>query len=254
MKWKIFAIIFIVWLYNPLFSQEFKHGNLNFWFLNINRIQLAEKWSFTNEIHERTGNYFSKQGQFLLRPSIDFHFNKNTEVSIGYSFIHVWPYSPYSLIVQKTENNLWEQLLLKIDIGKWKIQNRFRQENRWYDHFTNLDGIPIKAGVDYGNRFRYRFIVMKDLKEMKSKKTIFMNVWNELWIYQDKHFRPIDFARNWLYLGIGLRFTNRTNIQLGYLNQIDKVSSLSFIQSDIIQITFQHNFSNIKTKEVSSRN
>ncbi len=89
---------------------------------------------------------------------------------------------------------------------------------------------------------------MKDLKEMKSKKTFFMNVWNELWIYQDKHLRPIDFARNWLYLGMGLRFTDRTNIQLGYLNQIDKVSSLSFIQSDIIQFTFQHNFRLLKLK------
>lgn len=254
MKWNSFVIIFLIGINNPLFSQEFKHGNLNFWFLNINRIQLSDKWSVTNEIHERTGNLFSQQGQFLLRPSLDFHLNKNVEISLGYSYIHVWPYSPYSLTIQKTENNLWEQLLLKMEAGKWKIQNRMRQENRWYDHFVNSNGDFIKTGIDYGNRFRYRFIAMRDLKELKSKKILFLNVWNELWFIQDKHFRPVDFSRNWLYLGMGIRFTDRTNIQMGYLNQMDKVSSLSFIQSDIIQITFQHNFSLIRAKEVSSRN
>jgi hypothetical protein len=251
MKGQIIVFIFLLGFLNPLCSQEFHHGNLNFWFLNINRIQISEKWSFTNEIHERTGNKFSQQGQFLLRPSIDFHLNKSIEISLGYSFIHVWPYAPYSLPIEKTENNLWEQLLFKMEAGKWKIQNRIRQENRWYDHLSNINGEFVKTGIDYGNRFRYRFIAMRDLMKLESKGAIFINIWNELWIFQDKHLLPIDFARNWLYFGLGLRFNDHTNIQMGYLNQIDKVSSASFIQSDIIQLTFQHNFRVLKPKEVS---
>jgi len=248
MKLKICVFILMYLFVSPSYSQEFQHGNLNFWFLNLNRFQLFEKWSFTNEIHERTGNKFSHQGQFLLRPSFDFQLNKNTEVSLGYSYIHIWPYSPYILTVQKIENNLWEQLLFKMEFGKCKIQNRFRQENRWYDHFTNLNGGLVKSGVDYGNRFRFRFTALRDLIELESKHTIFFNIWNEIWIFQDKHLRPIDFARNWLYLGIGYRFNDQLNVQIGYINQLDKVNSVSFIQSDIVQLTLQRNFSLVKLK------
>lgn len=242
MKWKTVFFIFFLGIQLVSYSQNFIHGNQNIWFLNINRIQFNEKWSFTNEIHERTGNWFREQGQFLLRPSLDYHMNKNLEFSLGYSFIHVWPYAPYLFPLEKSENNIWQQFLFKMDAGKWKVQNRLRQENRWLDHFILENGEYLKSGFDYANRFRYRFIATRDFPMKQNEKKYFINFWDEIWLNQDKHLRPIDFTRNWFYLGIGFRFSDKMNIQLGYLNQIDKINSTSFIQSDVIQITLQKNW------------
>lgn len=224
-------------------AQEIVRGNCNIWLLNINRIQFSEKCSFTNEIHERTSNLLSEQAQFLVRPSLDFHWNKNTETSSGYSYIHVWPYLPYTLPIQKTENNIWEQVLLKQEIGKVKIQYRFRQEHRWFDHIEFLNGEYRKNGIDFSNRFRMRFILTYDIYHFKNKnKCLFLNLWDELWFNQDTHLRPDDFARNWMYAGLGIKFNSKTNLQMAYLNQLDKINSIKFIQSNIIQLTFQRNF------------
>jgi hypothetical protein len=230
-------------------AQQITVGNTNTWFLMINRLELSNKWTFTNEIHERTGNLLKTQGQFLLRPSFDFHLNKNIETSIGYSYIHVWPYSPYSLAIQKSENNLWEQVLIKYEIGKIRFQNRFRQENRWFDQIELNNGEYKKNGIDYANRFRFRFIMTFDVyKFEKPGRTLFINLWDEIWFNQDNHLRPTDFTRNWLYLGAGIKFDSKTNLQLAYLNALDKTGTSTFIQSSIIQLTFQRNFSLMKTE------
>lgn len=222
-------------------------GNFSSWFLLLNRFQLTKKWSITNELHERTGSFLSDQGQFLWRPSVDYSLNKNVEFSVGYSLIHVNPYAPYNQPLAYTEHNIWEQAILRWDVGKVHFTNRFRLENRWVPHVgKNAEGISYIDREDRRERFRYRFIVSTDIVKFKKENALFFMGWDELWFNMNNKLVPETFARNWLYLGLGYRFNPTTNIQLGYLNQVDRISDTKFIATPIMQLTFVKNFSFIK--------
>ena len=225
-------------------SPILKEGNLNSWFLLMNRISFCKKLSFTNEFHERTGKFLDDQAQLLIRPSLDYHLNENVEFSIGYTFIRSWPYDPYSLPIPKNENNIWEQVLIKHSIGSVKFIHRFREENRWVEHLLNTNGEYSKDGIDFSNRFRYRIGMTFDLIKLKSgaDKSIFLNCFDEFWFNQSRNLLPMDFSRNWLYLGIGFKQNKETNFQIGFMQQYDKVGIISYISSPIIQFSITKNF------------
>lgn len=230
-------------------SPEIVKGNLSSWFLLLNRFQLTKKWSITNELHERTGSFLSDQGQFLWRPSVDYSLNKNVEFSVGYSLIHVDPYAPFNQKMTITEHNVWEQVFLKWDIGKVHFANRFRLENRWSPHVAQkLDGRYYYDTYDHLNRFRYRFIVSTDIVKFKNEQALFFMGWDEYWFGMSKGLMPQSFTRNWAYVGLGYRFNPTMNVQLGYMNQIDRVNDSKFVSTPIMQLTFVKNFNLFKSK------
>lgn len=236
----LFTNILSVYILN---AQEVIHGKTNSWFSLLNRVELNDKWSFSNELHERTGEILQDQGQFLIRPSIDYHLNNQVEFSLGYTYIHVNPYEPYNLPMPRNENNIWEQTLLKNKIGNVKIIHRFRQEHRWINHIEKTADHTFINGNDFANRFRYRFTTIFDVYSFpKSSQKIFVSVWDEVWIAQSNNLAPKDFNRNWLYIGLGLTINPTTNIQFGFMHQYDKVGANQFISSPILQTTFVKNF------------
>lgn len=242
------AILFLlIWLScitpNTIKAQEVVKGQTNSWFSLLNRFELNDKWSISNELHERTGAFLHNQGQFLIRPSVDYHLNKQVEFSLGYTYIHVNPYDPYSLPIGRNENNMWEQVLLKNSIGKVKFFYRFRQEHRWINHIEVINDNYALKGNDFSNRLRYRFITTFDIyKFQKPEHKIYAVVWDEIWISQSDNLAPKDFNRNWLYLGVEYTFNPTTNIQAGFLQQYDKVGGNNFISSPIAQLTLVKNF------------
>jgi hypothetical protein len=228
-------------------SQTVTDGYTNSWFTLLNRSQLNKKWSVSNEFHERTGKFLETQGQFLFRPSIDYHLNNQVEFTLGYTFIHLSPYKPYATPIPKNENNLWEQITLKNSIGKVRFLHRFRQENRWINHIGSYNGEFKVNGNDYSNRFRYRFVLNADLFKLKeSKQSVFIAAWDEIWFLQNNHLTPTDFNRNWVYLGVGYAFNPTSNIQVGYMHQYDKIGTNSFISTPILQMTLVKNFNFFK--------
>jgi hypothetical protein len=224
-------------------AQEVSHGQVNTWFLLINKVKLNNHFTITNELHERTGAFLHQQGQLLIRPSVDYQLNNNVEFSLGYTFLRVWPYEPYTLSVVKDEHNIWEQVLLKFDAGKMKFQNRFRQENRYVDHLMTQNGETKIEGRDYANRFRYRFTLSRPFLSLtRNDQYLFTTIFDELWINQDSKLRPSSFSRNWFYLGIGYQMDKSANVQLGYMSQYDAVGNNTYVSSPITQLTFFKSF------------
>ncbi len=228
-------------------AQTVTKGDVNSWFLLLNRFYLSEKFTLTNEIHERTGSFLSNQGTFILRPSIDYTLNDNVELSAGYSFVRSWPYAPYALPIARNEHNVWEQAMLKSHIGKVTIQHRFRFEHRWVDDIKSVNSITgpeyYLDGSTFANRFRYRFILSFDiLKINNGRNSIFFNGFDELWINQSDNLMPNSFARNWIYTGLGYKFNKDFNIQLAHMHQYDAAGANNFISSSIIQLSVFKNF------------
>lgn len=249
MKKAIIALVFLsaITPFSKLQAQDpdVTQGNLNSWFLLMNRFYLSDKFAISNELHERTGNFFQDQAIFIFRPSVDYRLNHNTELSVGYSYVRSWPYEPYTLPVPINEHNIWEQVLFHFNTGKKvTLQNRIRFEHRFID---NVEKIPltddyIRNGTNFSNRFRFRFVASFDLLHLQNDKTIFFNSFNEIWINQSDNLMPSSFARNWIYTGLGYRLSKDFNMQLGHMHQYDKVAPNTYISSSIIQLSVFKNF------------
>lgn len=242
------AIIFLTTIFSFQISnaqnETILRDDTNTWFTMLNRLNLNSKWSFSNELHERTGAFLNEHATFLWRPSLDYHLNKGVELNIGYSYINNAPNSPHeNPKTNVLENNIWEQILLKHEIGTVNFQHRFRQEHRWYDAvIQNTDGSFSKYGTNYANRFRYRLTLNTPIKKFPNDKELFFQGFDEVWIPQTNRLAPKSFSRNWLYLGLGYKFNVKTNLQVGYMNQWDILSNNTFVSTPIIQTTFVRNF------------
>jgi hypothetical protein len=215
----------------------------NTWFTMLNEIKFAKKWSVSLETHERLGGIFKDQGQFLFRPSVDFHMKPEVIFSLGYTYINVQPYAPYANPVTRLEHNMWEQVLVKYNVGKFSFQNRLREENRWVDKvvFDATDSSYRVDGTTYANRLRFRWVVKREIAHFKNDRSFFFQGFDEIWINQNKNLMPSSFTRNWLFMGLGFAFSKDMNIQLGYMDQVDALGSNSFIRAPIIQTTFVWN-------------
>ena len=210
----------------------------NTWFTMLNRLNINEKWSVSNELHERTGALLSEQATFLWRPSVEYHLNADVELVAGYSLLLNEPNLPYVTTINTKEHNVWEQILLKNHISKINIQHRIRQEHRWNDAIEN----NTISGTTFSNRFRYRLTANTPIVHLKNNHEIFAQVFDEIWVAQTNNLMPSAFKRNWFYAGVGYKFNAKANIQLGYMNQWDAAAANSFINTHIIQTTFVKNF------------
>lgn len=227
-----------VFLVFSLQAKSVNYGNTNTWGLLVNSFRFNSKWGLTNELHYRTGDFLNDKAKFIYRPSVVYHANKNIELSVGYSYLRHWSYEPYTRLMPSNEHNVWTQVLQKWRVGKVKFQNRFRQENRFIDTVNIVNGEPEIGGVKYANRFRYRLTATFDIVELKSAdRSIFLNIFDEIWINQGDNFMPTDFARNWFYVGLGYKFSNDFNMQLATMNQYDARGNNNFISSTILQLT-----------------
>lgn len=205
------------------------------WFTMLNRYQFNEKWSVSMETHERFQGFFKDQGNFLWRPSVDYKLRKEIIASVGYTYITTKFADSDITNNYITENNLWEQILVKQKFEKSSFQHRFRQEHRWVEQ-------ALTGGYSFQNRFRYRATYMRGLHTFKNDDGLFVHVFDELWMNQGTGILPRNFGRNWLYMGLGYAFTDNMNIQTGYMHQFDRLSDELFVYTPIWQSTFVWNF------------
>lgn len=219
-------------------------ADLNTWLLLLNKAHISKKTAINNELHERV-NGFSKQTTFIIRPSIEYTFNKHLEASLGVSLIWLNPYKPFNLPVSRNELNLWEQVSIRHDLGKVHVQHRIREEQRflqkiWYDATTTG---YYKNGREYENRFRYRLLLTVDLKKSKNGRYgWFAAMSDEIWLTQQDNLLIKDFSRNRVYAGLGCRLQKQWALQLGYAHQHDMPATGNTIVSPIAFLTVSKNF------------
>lgn len=210
------------------------HGKADVWSSLIINYQINKKWSVGNEVHFRLDNWFAQPEQFLIRPSVSYQVKPKLKASLGYTYVHAFPYGDFALPADRPEHNVWEQISLSQKIGKVALTHRYRLEQRFQSLLDPTKGKYTFQEINFAHRFRYRLTVKIPLY-----KTLFFSAFDELWIGASNNFKKITFDRNWFYAGLGWQATGYMNVQLGYLHQYVQNNPDRFERHHTLQLTLK---------------
>ena len=228
----------------PTRAQTEVYGDNDVWFLLLNKVQLSEKWSFLNETHLRRHQWLEQKEQFLLRPAFNYAFNSAVTASLGYTYVRTYAYGEYPLAVSVPENNIWEQITLSHNITEQvSIAHRYRIEHRWIGDIQQNGSLPPEIdGTRFAQRFRYRLTANFPIVKTAEGTRLYGHIFDELWFNLRDELHVASYDRNWLYLGVGYRFSPDLRMEVAFMDQwINKLNN-RYEHNPTVQFTIGYDF------------
>jgi hypothetical protein len=172
------------------------------------------------------------EGQVRSQQTIhDFYYHEY-KGGVGYNFKnngsillaagHYTTYQPEGEFTNPnvTEFRLWEQFVLNNNIGRVKIEHRYRIEQRF-----------ISSG--YRNRFRYRINALLPFGHTKIENhTLYASVFNEIFVSNETPF----FEQNRAFAGLGYQFDEHVTVLGGFINRFDNTVNGTQISKNFLQM------------------
>lgn len=219
------------------------------WLGYFNQTRISNRWGFWLDIHLRTTEHFAtKFSKAIIRPGISFYVSDHVKLTAGYAFINHFPERGHENISQP-EHRPWQQIQWHQKSGKFKFMQWVRFEQRFRRKIKNDD--ELAEGYNFNYRLRYNFMLMYPLgKEAFAPKTLFIALNDEIHINAGKQIVYNYFDQNRFFAGLGLQLTSHSNIQLGYMNIFQQLSSGNNYQMlHCIRLFFFQNLDLRKKKE-----
>lgn len=228
MKQTIILIFLILMTSNFGMTQVQKSDQFNSWYTYSGNHKLNSKISIHTLYSWRRSDFIKNWQQSLLRIGFNYKLHRNLTITPGYDWAVTFPYGEQPILKKVNEHRIYEQFLLKNTIGRLNLSHRYRIEQRFIENNTTYL---------FKIRFRYRLTAVLPLnnKEM-TKNTVFLKVFDELFINYRKGIGSHYFDQNWAYIGIGFQFTENAKVSVGYMNQF-------LPKSDLLRIENNHTLS-----------
>ena len=196
-----------------------------FWNATIKK----SSWGFQGDVQFRNWDVMGDLEQLLIRGGVTYKpKNANAKFTLGYASITSGTFGKDNSTTH--ENRIYQEALLPHRVGqRFYLTHRFRYEQRF---------VETAAGEDFRTRYRYNlFINIPINKKEIVKNTVYLALYNELFIRGewDSHNNPFD--RNRLYGAIGFKPLDKLKVQLGVMRQ--KSTSVAKNQ---LQISLHHTF------------
>ncbi|MDD7884768.1 DUF2490 domain-containing protein [Flavivirga sp. 57AJ16] len=210
MKEKISVAALMLILMLPLLmqSQDSHFGN---WLIYIGNKKLNQKWNIHNEVQYRNYDAIGDLEQLLLRTGLGYTFNENkNNVLLGYGYILSENYiGNTDDKVSVNEHRIFQQFTSKQNVGRVKLNHRYRFEQRFVED-------------DFKLRFRYFLgINIPFCNEENQNSPYYFSAYNEIFL----NTRTSIFDRNRLYAGVGYNINKSIRLEAGYMNQFFETSS-----------------------------
>jgi hypothetical protein len=200
---RISCLFLLAICFDNLSAQTFHPGSWNI--MNI-KYNPSEKWSLFGEAQLRSLHFYDDFHYYEYKGGINYKAGKNIALTIGAGSYQT--FAEGGNFVEPKNNDefrLWPQITLFQTIGKIKIEQRYRAEQR----FTSNG---------YRNRFRYRIGASYSFgKENSGYKPYQISASNEIF-FTDKE--PY-FERNRALVAFNWKTSRSSSIQVGYLKQFD---------------------------------
>ena len=188
---------------------------------------------------QNTTNYPAKDLQLYIQPSLIYALSPSWNFSISYTYQRNNPITTdYT-----NEHRLWQQVIYSLPIGKGRLTNRFRFEERF---------IQAKNTAPHTLATRARYQIGFNLPLQGKTLDIhefYLNTYNEFY-FSLTGTKNATFSENWSYLGIGYNLGKMGKLELGYLSQVfvrNLNKDLRFLE--LTQLMWVTNFNFAKKKK-----
>jgi Protein of unknown function (DUF2490) len=181
-------------------------GDLGSWNVLNLKYEHNEKWSLFGESQLRSLKFYDHFHYYEFKGGVNYKVQKNMSVTLAAGSYQTYREGgDFVLPKNNDEFRLWPQIALSQNIGKFKIEQRYRAEFR----FTSNG---------YRNRYRYRVGLSYPFgKERDGYKPFQVSLSNELFFTNREPY----FERNRILTAFQYKVSKSSSIQLGYLHQFD---------------------------------
>jgi hypothetical protein len=236
---KALRLLLLIALLAPckLFAQE---NQFSGWAALFHTQRFSPKWGMSFDAQFRSANHYDYLRNVLLRPSINYYFDKNKIGAVGYAYVSTNGRTITGEETFRPESRIWEQFIINHKVGKSvALQHRFRLEQRFVGNSASNRGDHY-----FSQRLRYfARAVIPFSGDSVFTKGPFMGLQNEVFVNvqnKDKVNRHF-FDQNRAYVAFGYRFSKKFDTEVGYLNQYQKQAN-TYTVNHIIQTAFYTRF------------
>ncbi|GAB3423252.1 DUF2490 domain-containing protein [Niabella aquatica] len=188
------------------------------WLFFLNSTKLNNKWGIHLDLQVRSHDHWNGLRNVLVRPGITYYIKPNQNATIGYLLTPTFTKAYGSANTTITEHRIWEQYIVSHKAFTGSLSHRFRLEQRFIEKSNNNRA--------FAQRFRYFFRHVQPLAKTEGtfvkgpfaalQNEIFFNIQNK----ETTNNRFLDQNRS--YLAAGYRFSQKLDIEAGYMNVFGK--------------------------------
>ncbi len=220
---------------SELSAQKEFADQFNSWYALNSTIRFSDPWGLHADLQYRRSDFIENPLQFLGRIGAEYYLPKGGEVTLGYVFSRQHPYGEQAADFIVDEHRIWQQFSIRTDLGRSRIQHRYRLEQRFLSNrWTDDNGSFQQSEAVLRHRIRYRFQVQIPLNNPAlTPKTWFINVSDEIFLGFGKNVEKNILDQNRIFAGLGYRFNEQLNMQMAYQFQY-------IVKKDGVQVERNH--------------
>lgn len=237
MKKVILSLLLTTFLFSfTLLAQENQHSG---WGALFHTQRFSKDWGASFDMQFRSAHQYEFLRNVLLRPSVNYYFDKNKMAALGYAYVATNSKSATGENTFRPESRIWEQLIINQKLGiSTTLQHRIRLEQRFLGNTT------ARNDSYFSQRLRYFARAVVPLKHSEVfAEGLFLGLQNEFFLnvqHKDKVNKHL-FDQNRAYLALGYRVRKEIDVEIGYLNQYTKQSE-AYVINHVLQLALYTRF------------
>ena len=193
------------------------------WYNYFGSFMLHNKISIHTEYQYRRENIITHWQQGLLRLGVNYHFNSDVLIRMGYAWIETFPYGELpvnGLGKDFTEHRIFQMIQLLQRAGTVNISHRYMLEQRFVGRYSS----PFLHQEDeFPLLHRMRYMIRLQIPISGSgidDRSTYIACFNEIFIGFGNNVNANIFDQNRIGIMAGYRFNSKLRLEAGYLNQI----------------------------------
>ncbi|MCC9166309.1 DUF2490 domain-containing protein [Pontibacter harenae] len=213
------------------------HQNLQ-WVRYNNQLTINEKWAVHSEVDNRMFLSPFKEHHLVTRSNVRYSLSKGVEIGAGITYALQHPQDPNSasdLVVPELRPQ--QDLTLKQDLGKLKLNHRYQLEERFIRKST---GDELEPGYRFNFRARYRLQLEVSLWK-GGEKELKAIAFDEVMLNFGKQVQQNVFDQNRIYGGLRWSTSPRLAMELGYMKWYQqRPNGTDFYNRNIYRLSIFH--------------
>ena len=195
-------------------------SGLGSWSVLSGKYTFNKHWNIYAEAQIRSQQMVHDFFYYEYKGGLGYNFKNNGSVLVAAG--HYATYQPTGEFTNPnvTEFRLWEQFVLNNNIGRVKLEHRYRIEQRF-------------ISSNYRNRFRYRINALLPFgHKVIEKKTLYASLYEEIFVSNENPF----FEQNRIFAGLGYQIDDHLTVLGGFINRFDNTVNHTQVSKNFLQL------------------